>query len=172
MIDDAGFPSQKLYKITNVATAVKAIDWIIQEGEGTPTSPLDKEADSAHYYRFAEIFHGRKLITGSQFPDGYAYAGEPIPYTPADVYNIPDDAKAASYAPGSTARKGIDAFNRTYCDMLRTLQVAFSTDPKAIQDGLASMGKVRRVGATVIQLTEPDGRNVPLTFEYVPAATS
>lgn len=172
VIADANFPSQKLYVITDVATATKALDWIIEEGEGTPTSPLDQEADAAHYYRFAEIFHGRALVKGAQYRDGYAYAGEAIPFNPADVFDIPDDAKTSDYAPGTVPRNGIDAFNRSYSDMLRALQVAYTSDPQAIQTALADMGTARRIAASVIRLVGPDGRNVPLTFEYTPPAES
>ncbi len=47
--------------IKNVSTASQAINIIVEQGEGTTTTPSDLEGQFAHY-RFAEIFNGRALI--------------------------------------------------------------------------------------------------------------
>ena len=54
-------------------------------GEGSAASPLDPEHELAHYYKFAEIWHGRRLIPTPE-PPGYAYAGDPIPFDPTGVW--------------------------------------------------------------------------------------
>ena len=171
VVVDAGFPSEQLFRITDAASAVRALRWIMQEGEGTPTDPLDPESEAAHYYRFAEIFHGRKLKKAAELPHGYAYAGNEIRFDAADVLGIPDNATAVAYAEGTTARKGVDAFNLEYCNMLRSTQHAFAVDPREIGAALAHMGRVRRIAATVVRLRDGAGRNLPLTFEYMPPVT-
>ena len=58
--------------IDGVATARQAIDTIVDQGEGTSEDPMDSiggESEPAHYYRFAEIFHGKTLVaTGAPRP--------------------------------------------------------------------------------------------------------
>jgi len=52
-----------LIKVTNVDTAVQAIETIVEQGEGTSTSPDDQLKEVAHYYRFKEIFLGKNTPT-------------------------------------------------------------------------------------------------------------
>ena len=53
----AGFTD--LIAVTDVDSAVQAINLIVEQGEGTTTSPLDPQDDPAHYYRFAEVYYGK-----------------------------------------------------------------------------------------------------------------
>jgi rubrerythrin len=173
VIVDAGFPSQQLFAITNTATAVQALEWIVKEGEGTTTLPFDDEDEPAHYYRFEEIYRGRRLVKDDTAEHGYRYAGAQVPFDPADVWNLPDDPKAADYPEGSEQRTKVDAFNRVYSDILRLLQTTFDGNPQQISESLASMGLLRRVGTQVVSTTNPDtGKQLGLTFEYVPALTA
>ena len=73
-----GFPSSELIAVYDVATASTAIDTIVEQGEGTHTSPLDPQHQPAHYYRYAEILYGKTLVPNTTPPPDFAYAGEPI----------------------------------------------------------------------------------------------
>src|SRR6202020_1025159 len=57
-----GFRPLQTIHIHDLDSAVAAINLIVEQGEGTKTSPLDPEHQLAHYYRFAEIYYGKKLI--------------------------------------------------------------------------------------------------------------
>ena len=48
--------------IHDVKSAIAGLELIVRQGEGTKISPLDPEHEAAHYYRFAEIYYGKKLI--------------------------------------------------------------------------------------------------------------
>ena len=50
VVVDAGFPSNQLFEITDVETAVRALKRVVEEGEGTKTIPFDDEGEPAHYY--------------------------------------------------------------------------------------------------------------------------
>ena len=64
-------------KIENFDEAKKAIEDIIIEGEGYETKPINHHKRLAHYYRFAEIAHGKKLL---EQPNGdWNYTGEFLP---------------------------------------------------------------------------------------------
>lgn len=170
VVVDAGFPSEQLYPITNLESALRAIEWLVSEGEGTKKSPLDGESEPAHYYRFEEIVNGRRLVADASSQLGYVYGGHEIHFDATQVFDIPANAKAADHAPGSAARRAVDAFNKGYCDMLRILHRAFSEDPKAIADAVSAMALLRRTASNVVRRTGDNGRNLPLTFEYMPAA--
>ena len=66
------FPEQKLFVITDVESACRAIDVIKIEGEGTSATPFEAPGDPAHYYKFGEIVAGREIV---QTASGYAYDG-------------------------------------------------------------------------------------------------
>lgn len=171
VVVDAGFPSQQLFEITNVETAVRGLQWIVKEGEGTTTIPFDDENEPAHYYRFEELVRGRRLVPDSQAENGYSYTGAEIPFDPADVWDFPDNAKAADYTAGTPERDKVDAFNRTYSDLLRSLQRTFDGEPPQIEQALFLMGRLRRIAADVVSTTDPvTGKQLGLTFEYIPPA--
>jgi hypothetical protein len=169
VVVDAGFPSQQLFEITNVDTAVRGLEWIVKEGEGTAALPFDDEGELAHYYRFEEIHRGKRLVKDPTAQNGYAYRGADIPFDPADVWDFPDHPKAADYPAGTAERDKVDAFNRTYSDLLRSLQRTFDGEPQHIDQALSLMGRVRRIGGQVVSTTDPrTGKQLGPTFEYVP----
>ncbi|HIO93665.1 MAG TPA: hypothetical protein EYG68_12625 [Leucothrix mucor] len=168
VVVDAGFPSEQLYAITNVETAVKALEWIMLEGEGTPLKPFDSEDEPAHYYRFEEIVRGKKLIKDPDAESGYVYGGRAVRFDPDKVWEFPDNPKASDYAEGSDERKDVDAFNQVYSEILRGLHKAFNGEPAAIQESVAAMGKIRRFAKAVLSRTDPNtGKQCGLTFEYI-----
>jgi rubrerythrin len=169
VIVDAGFPSEQLFAITDVNTAVRALEQLIKEGEGTTTLPFDDEGELAHYYRFEEIYRGRRLVKDPNAANGFSFTGAEIQFDPANVWNLPDDPKAADYSSGSEERGKVDAFNRAYSDLLRVLQRTFDGDPGQISDALFSMGLLRRVAREVVETTDPmTGKQLGLTFEFMP----
>src|SRR5258708_3199903 len=74
-----GFPPMQTLHVHDAGSAIDAIDLIVEQGEGTRTSPLDPEHELAHYYRYAEIYYGKKLIPNpkSGLPE-WVYSGHPI----------------------------------------------------------------------------------------------
>ena len=46
---------EELVAITDLDSALAAIEVIVEQGEGTTQTPTDDEGELAHYYRFAEI---------------------------------------------------------------------------------------------------------------------
>ena len=66
-IDGTYFPSDarvRAFPVTDLDSALRAIDLILSEGEGSSmTDPTDFTGnDMAHYYKFAEIYHGQGLV--------------------------------------------------------------------------------------------------------------
>ncbi len=164
----AGFPSDRLFAITNVETATRALRWIVEDGEGTKTKPFDVEGQLAHYYHFAEIFHGRRLERDDN-PKGYAYKGDAITFDSAGVLNFPPNPKAADHPDGSWGRGLVDAFNQAYADMLRDLHRSFNGEPDHIKKTNANMVALRGLAVDAMNFVdEATGKRAAVSFEHMP----
>ena len=159
--------------VTDVASAVAAIETIVEQGEGTATSPQEVVGgDYAHYYRFAEVYHGRRLIAnedaGPNAPpdDRFIYAGAPIPFDPTGVYPIPTNPKAAMYVPGNADRRAVDLFNYTYTGMLRSLHRVFNGETAALGAAIGMMFSLRQQAMDMMLGNTTGGERVGPTFEY------
>ncbi|HEY0371300.1 MAG TPA: ferritin-like protein [Thermoanaerobaculia bacterium] len=117
--------------VSNVATAKQAIQTIIDQGEGTSTSPLEiVGAGYAHYYRYMQIKKGHLLV---QNPDPklppdqqYSYTGMAVPFDPNGVYAVGSDPLSSNYPAGSAQAFANDNFNYTYTNLLGALHAMFN----------------------------------------------
>ncbi|MGH3169782.1 MAG: ferritin-like domain-containing protein [Trebonia sp.] len=160
-------------RVTDVATARTAINIIVDQGEGTSTSPEEQYGTGfAHYYRFAEIVKGRRLIKNPDYrppdpPDQkYIYGGEPIPFDPAAVFPVPTDPR--NHAPGSLAQRAIDTFNYNYTGLLKTLHAGFNGDPGVIGSAIGAMFSLRQQAIEMMSGQSTDGLAVGPTFRWQP----
>ena len=169
VVDATWFPADQLFAVETVDDAVRAVDVIVEQGEGTRTSPDDGDSEPAHYYRFAEIINGRALVRDPAEPAGWSYSGAPVGVDPAGVWNVLDDAKTVDYPSGSRARTLSDQFNVAYTNLLRALEQTFSGDPPNLKVALGVMYELRLVGGTLVSTPLPGtGYQAGPTFEYTP----
>ncbi|HEX8067887.1 MAG TPA: ferritin-like protein [Thermoleophilaceae bacterium] len=159
-----GFP--ELTAVTDLDTATAAIDTIVEQGEGTTQSPDDQQGDLAHYYRFAEIYHGKALIQNPSPPPSWAYEGDPIPFDPAGVLPLVTNPKGSQYPQGSPAQQANDAFNATYRTLLQHLHSAFNGTPGDLNDAIGDMFTLKDQAAAVMAIELGDGTNAGPSFEY------
>ena len=103
-----------LHTLDDVQSAIATIK---EQGEGTSTSPDAPQfgGELAHYYRFGEIFHGRKLI---EVDGHWEYAGDEIPFP--DCYPV-KQVPPEGY-PGS---EPVQKFDETYGTLILQLQAAW-----------------------------------------------
>jgi hypothetical protein len=170
VIENTWFPRDLLFPITDVGTACRAIDVIVDQGEGTKSSPLAAPGGRpAHYYRFREIVEARLLVADAQAPTGYAFAGRSVPLDPNGVWNLYPDPKAVDYTPGSKARNLVERFNYSYTTLLRTLHQAFNGEPEAINTALGLMYELRLLAAEIVATpVGSTGMTATPSFEYTP----
>ena len=161
--------------VTGVASACQAIDSIIDQGEGTLTSPMEVAgANVAHYYRFAEIVHGRRLVrnpaAGPDTPPGqrYVYAGAAVPVNQAAVRDAPLNPKMAAYPAGSAAQNACKAFNYTYTGLLKALQSAFNGTPYELKSAIGLMGSLQQQATDMMAGTTTGGVCTGPSFEWQP----
>lgn len=161
------FEADRLFTITDVDTARRAIDIIKREGEGTPDSPFESpEGVPAHFYRFGEIAAGRELV---KTETGFAYAGAPIPYDPKGVWPLRPNCKIADFEPGTQARTRIDAFAYNYSCLLNALHNTFNGDPAHLDTAIGLMYDLRvtAVGLMGTDIGDGSHETVGPSFEYV-----
>jgi hypothetical protein len=164
--------------VTNVASAAAAIETIVEQGEGTSQSPLDRGPDGeiAHYYRFAEIYNGGRLIPNPDPPPDptpaqlYVYdkTGHPIPLDASGVYPLPVNPSTAGYPAGSRARVLCSTFNYSYTNVLRVLDMTFNGAPDQMQVAIGMMDSLREQAMEMVSIPVGDGTNVGPSFEYQP----
>jgi hypothetical protein len=162
------FDPERLFAITDVATAERGIALIVDEGEGTRTDPFQSPGDPAHYYKFGEIFHGRKII---KTPTGFAYAGAPIPFDPGGVYPMKPNPKPADFPPDSQARTRIEEFSLAYSSLLNALHTAFNGEPAKINVAIGLMYELKMIAVSLMQTPAGDGsdRTAGPSYEYIGA---
>jgi rubrerythrin len=174
VVDNTWYPPAQLFPITDAASAIRALEVIVDQGEGTKTDPLEaKHGAPAHYYRFAEIAYARRLVRDQTEPNGFAYSGAPVPLDPAGVWNLLSNAKAVDYAEGTQARHLAERFNYSYTCLLKALHETFNGRPETLKSALALMFEVRLLGGN-LAATPVEGTpyNAAPTYEYTPLPLS
>ncbi|NHZ41630.1 ferritin-like domain-containing protein [Massilia aquatica] len=112
--------------VDDLASAQRALDTIIEQGEGSLLSPDEGAGDGyAHYYRFMQIKKGRMLVRSGTT---YAYAGAAISFDEGGVYRLPVNPTAALYQKTANGNQlfAFDNFNYTYTSLLNALQAVFN----------------------------------------------
>ena len=155
-----------LFPITNVEGAVKAIELVVTEGEGTSSDPFQSPGDPAHYYKFGEIYHGRKII---KTKEGYAYGGDPIPFDESGVYPMKPNAKISDYQEGTQARVRVEQYAYSYSSLLNALHKSFNGDPDNIQVAMGLMYglKIEAVSLMSTELGDGTGLTAGPSYQYV-----
>ena len=162
--------------VTDVASAQRAIHTIVEQGEGTATSPEAVVGGGfAHYYRFQQIQKGHKLVAHPHGPDPddqYSFTGAPVPFDQTGVYPIPADPHASRYS-GQQAFEN-DTFNYTYTSLLKALHALFNgansseSFNRTIGLMMSLKGQIRAIAAGLPNPQPQDVNFVGPSFEYQP----
>jgi photosystem II stability/assembly factor-like uncharacterized protein len=158
-----------LYKIDSLAKVKQAIDLINLQGEGTTLSPEEQPDDLAHYYRFAEIYHGKRLV--KDVTGAWSFTGADVPLP--DVWpmaDVPPGGYQPADIPDVATRDLIATFDQHYSDMLGLLQSAWQHgDDSLLWEAITTMGSMGSTGRKIVQRPKPDGSgNYGPCFRYVP----
>jgi hypothetical protein len=162
-------------KIENLATALAALDEIVEQGEGAEHLHVwDGDCDVfhpereqvAHYFRFQQLKLGRRYRRGDT-PDS-GPTGDPITIDWGGVRPMRTNPRTADHAPGSPIRRAQDEFNRTYCAILHLLEQAFDGSPQRIGTAIGEMYGLKAQAHALMQFPTEDGlATAGPTFEYV-----
>ncbi|GAA4586113.1 hypothetical protein GCM10023194_31300 [Planotetraspora phitsanulokensis] len=164
----------KLVAVTDLASALAALEEIVEQGEGTSRGEVwdgDQDvfhpdrAEVGHYYRFQELRIGRRYQRGDTPQSGPT--GEAISVDLAGVRPMRRNPRLADHAPGSAIRTAQEEFNHTYCDILHLLEQAFNGSPKLLRVAVATMFQLKAQAQALVRMPDEDGTTAGPTFEYV-----
>ncbi len=168
------FPSGELFAVTDIKSASRAINIIIEQGEGTKTAPTDPEGRNAHYYRFAEIVKGRRLVPNANAPQGYSYTGIPIKFDPAGVWPMVDNPTLVKLPAHSLVARYANEFDETYTALLHAIQETVDGEPKKL-DVVIGVMYALRIQAQLLMATpipNQDGVNAGPRWKFLPSSSA
>lgn len=108
--------------------AVRAMEEIVDQGEGLPHNLFDNDGDLGHFFRFDQIQRERRYRQGDK-PE--QPTGAPFPVDYARVYPMLRDPRLHDY-PDGELRRGAERFNAIYSSLLVRLQDAFDGAPERL----------------------------------------
>ena len=153
--------------VDNLATALAALEEIVEQGEGFNLQVWDGISDVfhpereqvAHYYRFQELKLGRFYRRGDTPRSGPT--AEPISIDWDGVRPMVTNPRTSDHAAGSRIRTAQEKFNHSYCVLLQLLEQAFDGAPQMLGSAIGAM-------YTLMQTPTEDGlATAGPTFEYV-----
>jgi len=154
---NAHIGSDELRPVKTLRDAERSIDIIREQGEGTSSSPADSFADDhpAHYYAFAEIYHGREL---RQTDQGWTFTGPPVPFPAArPMARVPIGGWSRPSAP---VRQLLDRFDSTYTTVLNSLDAAWADGgPRALGTAIHAMRALEEPAVRLMETRIPGTRS-------------
>ncbi|CAH1271190.1 Hypp4598 [Branchiostoma lanceolatum] len=191
---DQWLDSNPPFAVDDLRSAIRAILTITTEGEGgDPCDPSDEEGELSHFFKFAEIVHGRRLkqrdpnatSSGQCFDDfkpcddeikcnkTFNFAGRLVPFYEDGVWPTVSNPHTERYPPGSQVRKYSDNFNKIYTGLLQCVHDAFNGNPEKMKvDCMGMMSSLtawakRLVRTPIDSNGDPEiGPNAAPTFEF------
>jgi len=167
--------------VVDLKSAVKAINEIMEEGEGAnlgktagdgdriPGPPGEDRMDIAHYFKFNEILHSRYYR-----PDDLVDAtpsGDDMVVDWSAVCPMRDDPRSEDYAGLPSVQALSDSFNASYSVLLDGLQMAFNGNKEQLRALVPVMYQLRDRAQKLMRIPLPGV--VPIatagpTWDYVP----
>ncbi len=164
------FKADQLFPILTKQDAIKAIGIIIEQGEGTNTSPIGTEGEIAHYYKFEELYKCQQLVADPSAPYGYSFTGPIIPFDASNVLPLFPNTKANMLPLGSEERRLLEAFNQTYSNLLYGLHLTFNGNPDNLNNTIGLMFDLRLACQKLAEMPFPGkyGYTIGPSYEFVP----
>ncbi len=160
----------ELFEVTDPASAHRAIHEIVEEGEGaSPIDPEDGYDELAHYYKFAEIYYGHRLVNEG---GKWTFSGEPIPFDPDGVWPMLANPTLKSYPPGSQLASNAELFAGSYSKLLKGLHRTFNGEPTFLRNAIGSMYAVEVQAKELMRTAipnDPEGRTAGPPFVLLPS---
>jgi hypothetical protein len=187
----------RLIEVTDLASALAALDEIVREGEGMPVETLGQTVAEhatraaaagaarapgvddgdvlpfgwkmySHYARFREIREGRRYRPSQLVAD--RPAGDVLPVEWAAVLPAAADPKAR-HVEGTAAWAPMVECDLTYSDLVDTLYRAYNGEPEALQSSVTVMYDLKYQAVALMRTPSPLDQSTTLGpgFEYLPA---
>jgi len=137
----------KVVVIGDLTMALKVIERIKGQGEGTTTTATF-EGELAHFYEFAEIYHGRKLIEVNGSP---RFEGDPVQFPRVLPMGAVPAGGWPNRDPDGTGT--LQAFNESYGIVLDGLQKAWdNVDATELSTAIGEMRGLTPLAQALMQI--------------------
>ena len=165
--------SGHLFTVQDLPSALKALDEIVEQGEGTSRGEVwDGDQDVfhperdevAHYYRFQELRLGRRYRRGDTPRSGPT--GEPVAVDLTAVRPMRHNPRLADHPEGHPIRRAQEEFNRSYCGLLNLLEEALDGAPEMLDPAIGAMYQLKGQAQALMELPDGDGTTAGPTFEW------
>jgi hypothetical protein len=159
------------FPVTGLESANDALEVIVDEGEGVHHSIWvgnrevhSEDQELAHYFRFDELYRGRRYVRGDTPSSGPT--GEPILLDYDAVLPMRPNPRAEEHPPGSELRAMTDECNATYSALLRQLHAAFNGRPSELVESVQTMLQLRYQAIALMNVPVGDGQTAGPAFEW------
>jgi CDGSH-type Zn-finger protein/uncharacterized Fe-S cluster protein YjdI len=168
--------SGRIISVTDLGSALAALEEIVEQGEGLQHQEVwDGDRDMfhpereevAHYFRFNELFLGRRYRPGDTPQSGPT--GEEFTVDWDAVHDMRPNPRSGDYPEGSEIRERLDEFNHSYSSCLHLLHECFNGSPRLLAVATGLMYGLKEEAVRLMELPSGDGKTtVGPSFEYVP----
>ncbi len=164
-----------VFEVHDMESAMKAIDEIVDQGEGhkgtlfsahSGSKRYSGDEEPAHYYRFNEIYTGRFYQAGDEADK--PPSGPEFPVRWDGVYDMHPNPKAEDFPKGSPTRKLMDECNQTYTRVLGALHDSFNGNPAKLGEGVRDMYQMKYQAVALMKIPRDDdsGTTAGPAFQY------
>lgn len=147
---------EQLTALTTLQEVRSAITLVKEQGEGTgldPEAPVSGN-ELAHFYKFGEIYHGKRYVKTGENPPQWAYAGAAVPFP--EVWPMAE-VPAGGYPALALER----SFDEHFAVILQQLEEAWAAGgTKGNQLLTSAVGAMLNLGAlaqVIMQVPLPSG---------------
>lgn len=154
----------KVFKILTTEDVKQAIYVITEQGEGglpkfceTGLDPVDATSETgemAHYFRFSEMYYGRKIRQNNTPATGFSYSGEFLHFNEDGVANMQDDPDLSTLTEGTDAYIAATDLVDAYESMLYNLTNTFAGEDGSTEklgSAIADMFKIASRASTCME---------------------
>jgi hypothetical protein len=144
-----------LHPVYHLDDALKAIELIVDQGEGTATSPAVDPEELAHYYRFEQIQRHATLNRDASRPQGYAWGAPAISLDDEGVWPMIDNPPLVPLPDGAPVTRISEQFDGTFTALIDDLQRTFDGAPHVLGSALAQMHALRLEAQQLMPMEVP-----------------
>ena len=161
--------------VTDVPSALLAIETIVEQGEGTPKSPTDLQKEIAHYYRFQQFSKGMQIVDDPSSPLKVSFdPAKPLTIDDtADVIQMVDDPPLVTYDKADWRAEQLSTeADAAYTRILTALHQGFNGKPDKVNDAVGGMFEFKTIVGELLQQQLTAGPNTGQfagpRYKYVP----
>jgi len=148
--------------VTDVKSALLAIETIVEQGEGTPKSLTDLQNEIAHYYRFQQFSKGMEIVQDPASPLKFSFdPGKPLTIDDtADVIQMVDDPSRITYDAADWRAEQLSVeCDASYSRILNALHFGFNGKPDKVSDAVGTMFEFKTIVGELLQQQLTAGPN-------------